>query len=124
MDRIDLRVEVPRVAFEDLTNTATEESSEVIRDRVSRVRSLCHERYHSLNIFTNAELKSVALKKFCSLTTESLDLMKHAMEKMRLSARSYSRILKVARTIADLAGAEMIGTSHLAEALQYRVAAN
>lgn len=123
LDRIDLRVEVPRVAFEDLTSACTGESSESVRSRVRRVREIAQQRYASLGVFTNTELKSAALKKFCTLTHESLDLMKHAMEKMRLSARSYSRILKVARTIADLAGAEAIAPEHLAEALQYRVVA-
>jgi magnesium chelatase family protein len=123
LDRIDLRVEVPRVAFEDLATTPTEESSRAIRDRVERIRHRTAERYASLGIFTNAELKSAALKTFCTLSSEGHTLMKHAMEKMRFSARSYSRILKVARTIADLSDTETIETHHLAEALHYRVAA-
>lgn len=121
LDRIDLRVEVPRVAFDELANTTPAESSAVIRERVSRVRSLTQERYKSQRIFTNAELKSNMMKQWCALTQDGLNMLKNAMEKLHLSARSYNRLLKVARTIADLAQSEMIQADHLAEALQYRV---
>lgn len=121
LDRIDLRVEVPRVAFDELANATPAESSVVIRERVSRVRSLTQERYKSQRIFTNAELKSNMMKQWCALTQDGLSMLKNAMEKLHLSARSYNRLLKVARTIADLAQSEMIQADHLAEALQYRV---
>lgn len=121
LDRIDLRVEVPRVAFDDLTATAAAESSAVIRERVTRVRRLTKDRYQSLGIFTNAELRSAAMKQWCVVTKEGIELLKSAVERLHMSARSYGRILKVARTIADLANSELIEVDHLAEALQYRL---
>ncbi|MFA6018374.1 MAG: YifB family Mg chelatase-like AAA ATPase [Patescibacteria group bacterium] len=121
LDRIDLRVDVPRVAFDELTASKAEESSAVIRERVTRVRLLTTERYKEFGIFTNAEIRTSTLKKFCMLTNDGLALMKSAMDRMRLSARSYGRILKVARTIADLSQNEMILADHLAEALHYRI---
>lgn len=121
LDRIDLRVEVPRVAFDELAETQAAESSAAICERVTRVRSLTQHRYQAQHIYTNAELKSNMIKQWCQLTTEGLTMLKSAMEKLHLSARSYNRLLKVARTIADLAQSERIQADHLAEALQYRV---
>lgn len=121
LDRIDLRVDVPRVAFDELNTTTRGESSAHIRKRVTRVRALTASRYAALNVFTNAEIHTAALQKYCALTADGLALMKSAMDRLRLSARSYGRILKVARTIADLAEHETISADHLAEALQYRV---
>jgi magnesium chelatase family protein len=121
LDRIDLRIDVPRVTFDELSTTARGESSATIRERVTRVRTLTASRYASLNVFTNAEIRTAALQRYCALTTDGLSLMKSAMDRLRLSARSYGRILKVARTIADLAQQEVITADHLAEALQYRV---
>lgn len=123
LDRIDLRVDVPRVAFDELHVTAQSESSATIRERVTRVRTLTASRYSSLNIFTNAEIRTAALQRHCVLTADGLSLMKSAMDRLHLSARSYGRILKVARTIADLAQHESISADHLAEALQFRVLA-
>lgn len=121
LDRIDLRVEVPRVAFDELTATIAAEDSATIRARVTRVRKMTQERYKALGIFTNAELRSAAMKRWCVVTTEGMDLLKSAVDRLHMSARSYGRILKVARTIADLAGVESIGAEHVAEALQYRL---
>jgi magnesium chelatase family protein len=121
LDRIDLRVEVPRVAFDELAQTAIAESSALIRERVTHVRVLTQNRYKSQRIFTNAELKPNMMKQWCALSKDGLGMLKSAMEKLHLSARSYNRLLKVARTIADLAQSEMIQADHLAEALQYRV---
>jgi magnesium chelatase family protein len=121
LDRIDLRVDVPRVAFDELNSTTHGESSAHIRERVTRVRALTASRYAALNVFTNAEIRTAALRRYCALTADGLALMKSAMDRLRLSARSYGRILKVARTIADLAQQEAITADHLAEALQYRV---
>lgn len=121
LDRIDLRVDVPRVAFDELHTTTQSESSSHIRERVTRVRALTAARYRDLHVFTNAEIRAATLRQYCELSPDGLALMKSAMERLRLSARSYGRILKVARTIADLAECEAITTDHLAEALQYRV---
>ncbi len=121
LDRIDLRVEVPRVAFDDLVNQIPSESSATIRERVTAVRRATQERYSALKIFTNAELRPAHMKQWCSLTTEGTALLKTAVERLHMSARSYGRILKVARTIADLAHEEAITAGHLAEALQYRI---
>lgn len=121
LDRIDIRVEVPRVAFEDLSSTAPNESSATIRERVTAVRNLTQERYASFGIFTNAELKPLLMKKWCALTDDGMALLKSAVDRLHMSARSYGRILKVARTIADLAHEETIAAGHLAEALQYRI---
>jgi magnesium chelatase family protein len=121
LDRIDLRVDVPRIAFDELNSAEQGETSALIRERVTRVRALTAKRYSSLNVFTNAEIRTATLQRHCTLTADGLSLMKFAMERLRLSARSYGRILKVARTIADLAQQETISADHLAEALQYRV---
>ena len=123
LDRIDLRVEVPRVAFDELTNTAPAESSKIIRERVAAARCLAQDRYSKSDILTNAELKAVHMKKWCVVSKEALALLKSAVDRLHMSARSYGRVLKVARTIADLAANDLITTDHLAEALQYRVRA-
>ncbi len=121
LDRIDLRVDVPRVAFDELNTVATSESSATIRERITRVRTISASRLEKQHVFTNAEIRAAALRQFCILSPDGLTLMKSAMERMHLSARSYGRILKVARTIADLAQSENIHADHLAEALQYRM---
>ena len=121
LDRIDLRVDVPRVAFDELNTVTRGESSEIIRKRITRVRALATLRYAKHGFFTNAEIRAATLRQFCALTPDGLALMKAAMERLHLSARSYGRILKVARTIADLSNDETIHTNHLAEALQYRM---
>lgn len=121
LDRIDLRVEVPRVAFDDLSSTAPSESSAAIRERVTAVRNLTQERYAAFGIFTNAELKPSLMKTWCALTNDGMALLKSAVDRLHMSARSYGRILKVARTIADLAHEQTISAAHLAEALQYRI---
>ncbi len=121
LDRIDIRVEVPRVAFDDLTSAAPAESSSHVRERVTAVRALTNARYKKIGIFTNSELRSAHMKTWCSLTSDGIALLKTAVERLHMSARSYGRILKVARTIADLAHEEHIAANHLAEALQYRI---
>lgn len=121
LDRIDLRVEVPRVAFDDLAIALPCEPSTTVRERVTAARIIAQERYRGLGIHTNAELRPAHLKQWCSLTSDGLALLKSAVERLHMSARSYGRILKVSRTIADLAGNESITAQHLAEALQYRI---
>ncbi len=120
LDRIDLHVEVPRVEFEKLSGDETSESSESIRNRIEKARQRQTWRFINLPIETNAEMKNRELKEFCKLNNTSLELMRQAVSHMNLSARSFHRLLKVARTIADLADVDMIGTEHIAEALQFR----
>ncbi len=121
LDRIDLRVEVPRVAFDDLTSNAPSESSAAVRERVTAVRQLTQTRYTTSGTLTNAELRPAQMKTWCKLTDDGVALLKSAVDRLHMSARSYGRILKVARTIADLAKEEHISAAHLAEALQYRI---
>ncbi len=120
LDRIDLHVEVMPVEFSDLADTAKAESSASIRERVNTARKLQNERYRGTGISCNAMLTPAYLHQYCVLTDNAQNMLKNAFEKMGLSARAYDRILKVARTIADLDGSEDIDVKHIAEALQYR----
>ncbi len=121
LDRIDLHIDVPRVKFEKLEgkNTGAEKSS-VIRARVESARAVQKERFRDRACRTNAEMTSQMVKEFCALNPETREILKNAVTQMKLSARAYMRILKVARTIADLAQSSTVEVSHLAEALQYR----
>lgn len=121
LDRIDLHVEVTPVSFDQLTGDRKTESSDVIRERVIEARMLQQERFTKHpEIFNNAMMNSQMVKSICQINSAGKNLLKTAMEKLGLSARAYDRILKVARTIADLAGKEQIQIEHLAEAIQYR----
>ncbi|NOX86053.1 MAG: YifB family Mg chelatase-like AAA ATPase [Chlorobi bacterium] len=121
MDRIDLHVEVTPVPFTDLTEAPQGEKSKSVRQRVIKARKIQEERYKNHDrIFANAQMTSKDLDTFCKLDTQGSILLKNAMEKLSLSARAYDRIIKVARTIADLDGTENIHPEHLAEAIQYR----
>lgn len=121
LDRIDLHVEVTPVAFNELSSTQKFEKSESIRERVVGARTIQGERYKNNNgIYANAQMSSKQLKEICVISTAGQNLLKAAMEKLNLSARAYDRILKVSRTIADLASSEDIKPEHLAEAIQYR----
>lgn len=120
LDRIDLHVEVPRVEFEKLSKDELSESSAKIRERVEVARERQNVRFKNLPIATNSEMKNKEIKEFCKLNEQSVDLLRQAVTQMHLSARGYHRILKLSRTIADLAGADNIETAHVAEALQYR----
>ncbi len=120
LDRIDLHVEVPRVKFEKLSEESREESSENIRNRVEKARKIQKKRFQNSKIITNSEMESDEIKKFCTLDGGSLELMKNAVSRFHLSARSYFRIIKVARTIADLSGSDNILPQHIAESIQYR----
>ncbi len=120
LDRFDLHVEVPPVEYEQLSSRTPAESSASIRERVNRARQLQQERYRGTAILTNAQLPPSLLRRYCALTDDASALMKTAFERLELSARAYDRILKVARTIADLDGSETLQNHHLAEAIQYR----
>lgn len=124
LDRIDLNVEVPRLKLAELENSTPAENSETIRKRVERARRVQLQRFQNLKIFTNAEMTAEEIKKFCLLDSEEKQLLGLAVTNWHLSPRAYYRIIKIARTIADLDQQEKIKSSHLAEALQYRVKNN
>jgi len=120
LDRIDLHVEVPRVNFEKLRDDSLSESSAEIRERVEKARAMQATRFAGTSCMTNTDMKNKEIRDFCKLNDQSVELMRQAVTQMHLSARSYHRILKLARTIADLDASEGIETMHVAEALQYR----
>ena len=121
LDRIDLHVEVTPVAFSELSAIKPQENSAMIRERVIKARDIQEQRYKdNPGIYCNAQISSKMLKEICVIDKVGQNLLKAAMEKLNLSARAYDRILKVARTIADLAGSPEIKPEHLAEAIQYR----
>ncbi len=121
LDRIDLCVEASRIRYEDLTETGRSERSEEIRKRVCAARNIQKERYKDTDITTNSALGHEEIKRYCRLGEAESRLMKHAFTKMELSVRGYHRIIKTARTIADLDGEEQIKEKHLHEALGYRM---
>jgi len=124
LDRIDLHVEVPRLKFEKLneenSGETSSENSKTIQERVEKARRIQKERFSESKTITNSEMGSVEIKNFCSLDSACINLLKNAVSNLRLSARSYYRIIKVARTIADLSQEENIKPEHIAEAIQYR----
>lgn len=120
MDRIDIHVEVPRVPFEKLSSQRTGEPSAKVRERVEAARAVQRKRFEGTTLQTNADMGPAEIRQFCPIDETSTNLVKAAMQQMQLSARAYHRILKLARTIADLAGSEQIQTVHVAEAIQYR----
>lgn len=122
LDRIDLFVEVPRVEYEKLMETSNAETSAEVRQRIEKSRQWQRDRFANTNIITNSDMGPVEVWDFCQLEEAAQALLQAAMKQMHLSARGFHRILKVSRTIADLAGSEMIELSHLGEALQYRPA--
>ncbi|HEY9078250.1 MAG TPA: YifB family Mg chelatase-like AAA ATPase [Anaerolineaceae bacterium] len=120
LDRIDIHITVPRVDYEKISENRQSEPSTIVRARVESARQHQRERFTGSDITANADMRPAEVRKFCSLDDAGRNLMKTAMNQLQLSARAYHRILKLARTIADLAGSEKILPSHLAEALQYR----
>jgi magnesium chelatase family protein len=122
LDRIDIQVEVPRLSAEELMNmTSEEEESKTIRERVVKARKIQLERYKNESILTNSNLNSKLIKKYCKLDENSQNILKAAVIKYQLSGRKYDRILKLARTIADLDSSEDIKVVHLTQALQYKM---
>lgn len=120
LDRIDLHVEVPRVQYEKLASEVVAEPSAKIRERVEQARQIQKNRFQNFNFNTNSEMKLKDIKLFCRLNENGQEIIKNAVYKYNLSARAYHRVLKLARTIADLAAAEAIHPDHINEALQYR----
>jgi magnesium chelatase family protein len=123
LDRIDIHIEVPRVDYEKLSGDRLGETSDTIRARVQAAREIQNERFATgemIDVVSNADMRVGEIRQFCKLQDEGQSLMRAAMTQHNLSARAYHRILKLSRTIADLAGSEDIQSAHLAEALQYR----
>ena len=122
MDRIDIHVDVPAVKFNELRGNGVPDgdSSDVIRERVMTAREIQLNRFRTNGIFSNSAMSPGDIRKYCALDSESEALLEKAMQRQGLSARGHDRILKVSRTIADLAGSEHIDTTHISEAINYR----
>lgn len=120
LDRIDLHIEVPPVGFNDISCSAAEENSAAMKIRINKARKRQLERYEKDGIYFNSQLKPKQIQAYCTIGKKEKELLKNAFERFNLSARAYNRILKVARTIADLEGSENIKTDNIAEAIQYR----
>ena len=120
MDRIDLHIEVDAINYEELTQYELEESSAEIKKRVNKAREIQINRFKESKIYSNSKMSEKEFKQYCKLDKECTDLLETAFKKLNLSARAYNRILKVARTIADLEGSENIQKPHILEAIQYR----
>ncbi len=122
LDRIDLQIEVEKVKLEEITSNIISDTSEIIKKRVMKARKIQTERFREVkkNIYANGQMKNKEIKKFCEIGNESTEILKCAVEKFDLSTRSYFKILKIARTIADLSGRPEISTMDIQEALQYR----
>lgn len=120
LDRIDIHVEVPRVDYEKLSEKRSVESSAVIRARVQEARERQLRRFAGSSFTCNAEMGPAEVRAFCEHDEAAERLIKAAMQQLHLSARAYHRVLKLARSIADLAGSDIISATHIAEAIQYR----
>ncbi|MCL5962587.1 MAG: ATP-binding protein [Chloroflexi bacterium] len=120
LDRIDIHVEVPRVQYEKLSDNRVGETSAQIRARVEAARERQRRRFVRTKLTCNAEMGPGEVREYCQVDAAAQGLMKAAMNQLHLSARGFHRVLKLARTIADLAGADVIGAAHVAEAVQYR----
>ncbi|MGN0605127.1 MAG: YifB family Mg chelatase-like AAA ATPase [Oscillospiraceae bacterium] len=120
LDRFDLHIEVAPVEFDSLSSNIKEESSESIRQRVQKAREIQNERFKGLDISCNAEIPPSKIREFCVMDNQAVETIRKIFDKLGLSVRSYDRILKVARTIADIDGKEVIGKSHIAQASQLR----
>ena len=120
LDRLDIHIEMTEVNYDELTSAERGESSESIRERVCAARKLQRERYASEGILFNSQLNTPLMRKYCRMSTEGEELLHQAYDRFRLSARAYTRVIKVARTIADMAGERTISKQHVLEAVRYR----
>jgi magnesium chelatase family protein len=120
LDRIDIHIEVPHVKYKDITGKYSGESSSSIKSRINEARTIQNKRFVNQPVLCNAQMSEKHLKTFCKLGEESQKLIEMAIDKLGLSARAYTKILKVSRTIADLEKEENIHSHHVAEAIQYR----
>lgn len=120
LDRIDIQIEVTPVKYQKLSSNAPVETSEQIKKRINKARKIQNERYKNDNIYSNSELTPKLIEKYCILDEKGKKILENAFQKLGLSARAHGRILKVARTIADLEESKNIEVTHIAEAIQYR----
>ncbi|MDR3405039.1 MAG: hypothetical protein P4L99_21235 [Chthoniobacter sp.] len=120
LDRIDIQLEVPAVEFREVASKEEGENSAAIRERVVRVRKRQADRFHRSRVRCNARMSSKMIRNYCQLDDAAEEMLRMAMQQLGLSARAYDRILKVARTIADLASADRISAEHIGEAIRYR----
>ena len=120
LDRIDMHLDVPALPSKDILSRAAAESSSKIKERTTSARRIQQRRFENTQVFANAQMNHQQIQQFCTTDEEGRKLLKMAIEELGLSARGYDKILKIARTIADLAGSGQIQTEHLAEAIQYR----
>ena len=121
MDRIDMHVAVPRLKYEEIAGIDNVEPSSVIACRVAEARLRQSKRLKELGVFCNSQMNHRQVRVTCRIASAAQELLRQAFEKMHLNARSYDRIIKVAQTIADLAGSDIIGPNHMAEAVQLRL---
>jgi len=121
LDRIDIQIEVPRVEFRDMINDQTGENSQEIRSRVNGARKIQLNRFKGQDFYFNAHMDTKEIKLFCQIDENGKKLLEMAVNRLGFSARAYTRVLKVARSIADLEGVEKISPQHLSEAIQYRM---
>jgi magnesium chelatase family protein len=120
LDRIDIHIEIPPARYQELSSDLPAENSAQIKERVDKARVIQRERFKDEDIFYNAQMSHKQVRKFCTLGKEENELLKMAMAELSFSARAYDKILKISRTVADLAGTGQIKTGHLCEAVQYR----
>ena len=120
LDRFDIHVELPRVKFEELRSDESSESSAEIKKRVNAAREIQRERFKGSDTLSNSAINAAQLQEFCVIDSSAENVLKNAFEKLGMTARAYDRVLKVARTVADLEQCEVIQSRHVLEAVQYR----